>query len=396
VDTQGNEGTSFVAAGSPFEPVPAPDGAGIATVAPPAVSDGVPTTGVDPIYGSYAPAIPASSPNAAMTLPPGAPAAAPEAPAATYAAPEAPAATYAAPPPPPAAPDLTAFPPPSAPAAPPAAPTAFPPPATTYEPPVTYQPPTTYEPPAAYEPPAEEFSEQSVERDVATTRSALEEDSKFEASLLADLLIAVQDSGASDLHLASGARPMLRIHGSLSPMDDQPLLTPPVIQRMVYAILTQKQREHFEEELELDFAYALPGRARFRVNIYRQRDAVGAAFRIIPYEIKSLEDLGVPPAVANFAMLPRGFVLVTGPTGSGKSTTLAAIVDLANRSRKDHIMTVEDPIEFLHSHKSCLVNQREVGEDTGRSRTRSSTCCGRTPTSSWSVRCVTSRPSPSR
>jgi twitching motility protein PilT len=203
-----------------------------------------------------------------------------------------------------------------------------------------------------------------VDKDTAYARAALEEDSKFEATLLADLLVAVQDSGASDLHLSSGARPTLRIHGSLAAMEDQPLLTPPVIQRMLYAILTQKQRETFEEELELDFAYALPGRARFRVNLYKQRDALGAAFRIIPYEIKSLEDLGVPPGVANFSMLPRGFVLVTGPTGSGKSTTLAAMVDLANRTRKDHIMTCEDPIEFLHRHKSCLVNQREVGEDT--------------------------------
>jgi twitching motility protein PilT len=137
-----------------------------------------------------------------------------------------------------------------------------------------------------------------------------------------------------------------------------------MLQRVLYAILTQKQRERLESELELDFAYSLPGQGRFRVNIYRQREALGAAFRRIPYEIRSLEQLGVPPAVANFAGLPRGMVLVTGPTGSGKSTTLAAIVDLANRTRKDHIMTVEDPIEFLHRHKSCMVNQREVGEDT--------------------------------
>jgi len=133
---------------------------------------------------------------------------------------------------------------------------------------------------------------------------------------------------------------------------------------MMYAVLTQKQREKFEEVLELDFAYAVPGKARFRVNLYKQRDAVGAAFRLIPFEIKPLEELGVPTSVANFPMLPRGFVLVTGPTGSGKSTTLASLVDLANRNRRDHIMTVEDPIEFLHRHKSSLVNQREVGEDT--------------------------------
>jgi twitching motility protein PilT len=132
----------------------------------------------------------------------------------------------------------------------------------------------------------------------------------------------------------------------------------------MYAVLTQKQREKFEENLELDFAYSVPGRARFRVNMYRQRDALGSAFRLIPFEIKKLEDLGVPPSVAAFASMPRGFVLVTGPTGSGKSTTLAALLDLANRTRREHIMTVEDPIEFLHRHQSCIVNQREVGEDT--------------------------------
>jgi twitching motility protein PilT len=205
---------------------------------------------------------------------------------------------------------------------------------------------------------------EQVDRDSAYARSALEEDSEIESGLLTELLVECQDSGASDLHLTAGARPTLRIHGSLAALEDRAILTPPVIQRMLYAVLTQRQREHFEEALELDFAYSLPGRARFRVNIYRQRDALGAAFRVIPYEIKALEDLGVPPSVSNFAMLPRGFVLITGPTGSGKSTTLASLVDLANRQRRDHIMTVEDPIEFLHKHKSCLVNQREVGEDT--------------------------------
>ena len=182
--------------------------------------------------------------------------------------------------------------------------------------------------------------------------------------VLTDLLLEVLQRGASDLHLTAGARPTLRLNGSLAALEDRPILTPSVLQQMMYEILTQKQRERFEEELELDFAYAVPGRARFRVNLYRQREALGAAFRLIPYEIKKLEDLGVPPSVSNFAMMPRGFVLVTGPTGSGKSTTLAGIIDLANRQRRDHIMTVEDPIEFLHQHKSCLVNQREVGDDT--------------------------------
>jgi len=182
--------------------------------------------------------------------------------------------------------------------------------------------------------------------------------------VLVDLLLTMLERGASDLHLTAGARPAIRVNGELDQMEEYPVLTPPVIQRVMYAAITQKQREIFEEEFELDFAYSVPGRARFRVNLYRQRDALGAAFRIIPFEIKKLEDLGVPASVANFASLPRGFVLVTGPTGSGKSTTLASLIDLANRNRKDHIMTCEDPIEFLHRHQSCLVNQREVGEDT--------------------------------
>jgi twitching motility protein PilT len=190
------------------------------------------------------------------------------------------------------------------------------------------------------------------------------EDTSDDSGFLTDLLLEVLNRGCSDLHLTVGAPPTVRQNGSLTPLEDRAKLTPQFLQKLIYAILSQKQREKFEEVLELDFAYSVPGRARFRVNVYRQRDAIGAAFRLIPYEIKALEDLGVPPTVANFAMLPRGFVLVTGPTGSGKSTTLAAVIDLANRQRRDHIMSVEDPIEFLHEHKSCLVNQREVGEDT--------------------------------
>jgi twitching motility protein PilT len=185
-----------------------------------------------------------------------------------------------------------------------------------------------------------------------------------EEIVLVDLLLHMLEKGASDLHITAGARPAIRVNGELAQMEEYPVLTPPVIQRVMYAAITQRQRETFEEVLELDFAYSVPGRARFRVNMYRQRDSVGAAFRIIPFEIKRLEDLGVPQAVANFAALPRGFVLVTGPTGSGKSTTLASLLDLANRNRKEHIMTCEDPIEFLHRHQACLVNQREVGEDT--------------------------------
>ncbi|MDZ7576689.1 MAG: type IV pilus twitching motility protein PilT [Candidatus Nanopelagicales bacterium] len=194
----------------------------------------------------------------------------------------------------------------------------------------------------------------------ATTETKIR---KGDISLL-DLLDRVTDLGASDLHIAAESHPVVRINGALHLLEDFPVLDKAMIQRVLYAIITQDQRERFEEELELDFSYALPGRSRFRVNLYRQKDALGAAFRLIPQEIRSLEELGIPPVVRDFASLPRGFVLVTGPTGSGKSTTLAALIDLANSTRHDHIMTVEDPIEFLHSHKSCLVNQREVGTDT--------------------------------
>jgi len=181
---------------------------------------------------------------------------------------------------------------------------------------------------------------------------------------LNDLLVAMVGRGASDLHIAAGRQPMIRLHGELIVLEEFPLLTPALIQQGLYALMTQRQRERFEEDLELDFSHGLPGQGRFRVNVYRQRDSLGAAFRLIPHEIKPIEALGLPPAIANLAMLPRGFVLVTGPTGSGKSTTLASLIDLANRQRRDHIMTVEDPIEFLHRGKSCLVNQRQVGDDT--------------------------------
>lgn len=170
--------------------------------------------------------------------------------------------------------------------------------------------------------------------------------------------------GASDLHVTAGAPPNVRLDGGLKPLEGFPSMLPDAIQRTLYGIISQRQRETFEANLELDFAYAVRGVARFRVNMYQQRDSLGAAFRVIPYEIKPLEALGVPPIVANFANMARGLVLVTGPTGSGKSTTLAAIIDLANRTRSDHIMTVEDPIEFLHRHKKSLINQREVGADT--------------------------------
>jgi twitching motility protein PilT len=179
-----------------------------------------------------------------------------------------------------------------------------------------------------------------------------------------ELLEVILERGASDLHLTVGAPPTIRLHGDLLRLEEYPKMTPRGIQGMVYAILPQKMRERLEQELELDMSYQLPGKARFRVNVYYQRDSIGAAFRLIPFDIKSLEELGLPTVVADLARYPRGFVVVTGPTGSGKSTTLASMVDIVNRERQAHIMTVEDPIEFLHRHVNCIVNQREVGADT--------------------------------
>lgn len=182
--------------------------------------------------------------------------------------------------------------------------------------------------------------------------------------LIDDVLRDVVFHQASDLHLTDRSTPMIRKAGSLIPLEGYAPMTGESLRRSLFTLLTQKQREKFEDVLELDFAYHVPNGERFRVNLYQQRDSIGAAFRVIPTEIKPLEALGVPPVVATFSKLPRGLVLVTGPTGSGKSTTLASIVDLANRTRADHIMTVEDPIEFLHDHKKSIVNQREVGTDT--------------------------------
>jgi twitching motility protein PilT len=179
-----------------------------------------------------------------------------------------------------------------------------------------------------------------------------------------ELLGKLLDANGSDLHLTAGTPPVVRVHGDLERLEDYPALTPRALQGMIYAILPQKMRERFEQELELDMSYSFPGRARFRVNVFMQRDAVGAVFRVIPFEIKAIEELGLPPVVADLARFPRGFVVVTGPTGSGKSTTLASMVDVVNTERAGHIMTVEDPIEFLHRHKTCIVNQREIGADT--------------------------------
>jgi len=179
-----------------------------------------------------------------------------------------------------------------------------------------------------------------------------------------ELLERLIEDGGSDLHLTVNTQPTMRLRGELTRMHDYPVLQPAELRKLIYSILTGRQREQLEANLELDMAYSLPGRARFRLNVFFQKDAIGAAIRLIPVDIKQLADLGVPPKAADFAHLPRGLVLVTGPTGSGKSTTLAGIIDIVNRERPDHILTVEDPIEFVHNHKRAVVNQREVGGDT--------------------------------
>jgi len=180
---------------------------------------------------------------------------------------------------------------------------------------------------------------------------------------LSDYLFDTIDRGASDLHITAGLPPMVRIHGKVEPLDYPPL-TSNVTRDLIYDILSNEQRQRLENEWELDFAYAVPNTARFRVNVYFQRGALGAAFRAIPEEIKSIQELGLPEVVEDLTEKPRGLVLVTGPTGSGKSTSLAAMIDRINETRHEHIMSVEDPIEFLHSHKKCIVNQREVNQDT--------------------------------
>jgi twitching motility protein PilT len=191
----------------------------------------------------------------------------------------------------------------------------------------------------------------------------VEEEGEKEPNL-ADFLMYVIEGGGSDLHLTAGKPPSVRIHGELESIPGYRRLMPKDLQHMIYAILTQRQREQFEENLELDLSYQLPGLARFRVNVYQQRESLGSVMRMIPFEIKSAETLGLPPAVSEFTNLRRGLVLVTGITGSGKSTTLAALIDHINETRAEHIMTVEDPIEFLHKHKKAVVNQREIGVDT--------------------------------
>jgi twitching motility protein PilT len=179
-----------------------------------------------------------------------------------------------------------------------------------------------------------------------------------------DLLVRLVDVGGSDLHVTAGSPPQVRVNGDLQPMEEFGMLRPAPLRAMIYEILTNRQKEELEDNRELDCSHPLTGKGRFRVNVFFQRDSIGAVMRAIPSEIVPLPKLGMPDVLAEFAHLQRGLVLVTGPTGSGKSTTLASLIDLINTTRAAHIMTIEDPIEFMHRHKRSIVNQRELGADT--------------------------------
>ncbi len=182
-------------------------------------------------------------------------------------------------------------------------------------------------------------------------------------STLPELLKTLVDQSGSDLHLTTSTPPQIRVHGKLQTLD-LPVLGPAETKGLAYSVLTDAQKKRFEESLELDFSFGIRGLARFRCNVFNQRGAVAAVYRVIPETIKGFGELGLPPVLATLADRPRGLVLVTGPTGSGKSTTLAAMIDKINTERREHILTIEDPIEYIHQHKGCLVNQREVHSDT--------------------------------
>jgi twitching motility protein PilT len=180
---------------------------------------------------------------------------------------------------------------------------------------------------------------------------------------LNNLLKSMVEQGGSDLHITTNSPPQIRVDGLLRPLNNPPL-TPTETKQLAYSILTDNQKHRLEEELEIDFSFGIKGLARFRANVFHQRGAIAAAFRQIPYEIRGFRELGLPKVVEGLCEKPRGLILVTGPTGSGKSTTLAAMLDKVNRERMEHIVTIEDPVEYLHSHKKCIVNQRELHADT--------------------------------
>src|SRR3989442_12481782 len=186
---------------------------------------------------------------------------------------------------------------------------------------------------------------------------------RIEMATLPDLLKTTVEMNGSDLHLTTDTPPQVRVHGELQRLP-LPVLTPAETKALVYSVLTDVQKKRFEESLELDFSFGIRGLARFRCNVFNQRGAVGAVYRLIPEKIRSFQDLGLPLVLGTLSERPRGLVLITGPTGSGKSTTLAAMIDKINSERHDHILTIEDPIEYIHAHKNCQVNQREVHSDT--------------------------------
>ena len=216
---------------------------------------------------------------------------------------------------------------------------------------------------AVTEAPAPDLPPAAGEEGVVAEAAAVHHGHDSEINL-DEILVHMLEVKASDLHLTENAPPMVRVQGDLQPVPGYGALDSTQLQQAIYAILTDRQKQRFEEDRELDLAYELPGAARFRVNVMQQQGSVGAVLRTIPWDILPLSALRMPEILGDFADLPRGLVLVTGPTGSGKSTTLAAIIDQANRTRHGHILTVEDPIEFVHPHRNCVVNQREVGQDT--------------------------------
>jgi len=227
--------------------------------------------------------------------------------------------------------------------------------------------PSDYVVPDAVQAPRQAAPEASFEytpERTPTPVSAVRNPDKSDAPHIDDLLRLMIDRGGSDLHIAVGSPPGIRQRGELLPIEGGRILTQRDTQAMILSLLSEEQRRRFETELELDFAYSIPGLSRFRANVFQQRNSMGAVFRVIPIKIPTIEELGLPKVCRFLAERPRGLVLVTGPTGSGKSTTLAAMIDHINSTRSLHIITMEDPIEFMHKNKQSYVNQREVGEDT--------------------------------